>query len=853
MPVGLTEYHLPRSRSDRDFLFPSLLELAKPEKSRTRSLRCIHRRPRPGVGMPESPDPPRGPRLVHDRIVGLLDFNGMTLGEDHIEPPYGDTFEWIWKGELSGNEGSYQRKFAQTFPLWLSSTSGHHRICQIIGPAGSGRSTFMKYISQHASTLRYLETWTCESGGSERPDDPIPEREDRTLIVLKYFYHCGKINLPQTYEGLLRTLLFQVLHSLSQASPDTDVARSMFPYLWEEVGSLPVYVGKAERDWTQSELESGFTSFLNLLRKDLKVNVCLFLDDIHRMHWDDLKMTKKFVQHISIWNHIKICVTSLAGDVMAQGSAPHVGSQVGTCVDLTDILSRARIRYTRHRLLSNTRIREIQGEMPVQLEDFFDRIVRLSNSDQGYSNSNKSFRWAKLVVERLIQQTDTNTTITILESRLDSFPCLYSELIPYLLFGAPGQKTVLEKHKSAFLVRLVEAREATALVDRGYTSPSLGDVAFTLSKSDDEDYFDTISEPTAFEIEELCRITAQGIIERTGGLLKIRSRSGLAIDAKMLVTYCSPTIRAWFTWRGFWTSHWDPHLQLLKSYVLQLQLKVTEVSHEGIALSLTHAVHIQKDPTKRYIQYLDRLSDLLTKHDSDAPNPDQHWTRHLLGTNIPPRYPLLCLAAKYGLFKYLKHKINEVERFPSWRAEDPDENDPPEDRPPPLITYAIEHIFEREHPNIPLSDPEMLRFLVEAPCKLNPSINSRYRDPETDDIYTPWRALLRACYTAQQQGLIKPYNYATTIIDDGFEVIQYGENAAEGCASIFQCFMDRGIDPEEYIDEPRVTALQVLEGLYQSTGYRRIYDLIKRLRKHIARLEEFRLDSRKRVFGEIST
>lgn len=86
----------------------------------------------------------------------------------------------------------------------------------ITGKPGSGKSTLMKFLYQDPETLKALETW---AGGNE------------LLIGAYFFWEVGKIPLLRTREGLLRTLLFQILRQ------QPDLIKSLYRDLWSVHGT----------------------------------------------------------------------------------------------------------------------------------------------------------------------------------------------------------------------------------------------------------------------------------------------------------------------------------------------------------------------------------------------------------------------------------------------------------------------------------------------------------------------------------------------------------------------------------------------------------------------------------------
>lgn len=78
-------------------------------------------------------------QLANLRILECLWFRRMTDRRDSLSPPNTETFEWaLSEGALPSGWSS--------LPSWLRSKSG---IYWVSGKAAAGKSTLMKFISQH--------------------------------------------------------------------------------------------------------------------------------------------------------------------------------------------------------------------------------------------------------------------------------------------------------------------------------------------------------------------------------------------------------------------------------------------------------------------------------------------------------------------------------------------------------------------------------------------------------------------------------------------------------------------------------------------------------------------------------
>ncbi|SPO03403.1 uncharacterized protein DNG_06086 [Cephalotrichum gorgonifer] len=151
--------------------------------------------------------------VAQDRILrGIKSgFKDMSYRYQAIDPPFQETFEWIF--DLDG-----QSPEATKFTQWLSSGDGVFHVC---GKLGSGKSTLMKKLCVHERTRTELEKWMLVKGCQ------------KLIMANFFFYALGSDPRQKSLMGLYRTLLHQIL----TASPG--LAQSLLPDQWAKALSQP--------------------------------------------------------------------------------------------------------------------------------------------------------------------------------------------------------------------------------------------------------------------------------------------------------------------------------------------------------------------------------------------------------------------------------------------------------------------------------------------------------------------------------------------------------------------------------------------------------------------------------------
>jgi hypothetical protein len=149
----------------------------------------------------------------------------------------------------AGHE-SYQKHFLD----WLERDTNEPFM--ITGKPGSGKSTFMKFITSHERTRSALDTWS--SG--------------RKLVVASFYFWSSGTSLQRSQEGLLRCLLYKVL------SHSPDIIPVAVPQRWQ-VADQP----RVAQPWSRKEIFDAFATVVNA-----NTNFCFFIDGLDEYGGSDL-------------------------------------------------------------------------------------------------------------------------------------------------------------------------------------------------------------------------------------------------------------------------------------------------------------------------------------------------------------------------------------------------------------------------------------------------------------------------------------------------------------------------------------------------------------------------------------
>ncbi|KAL9095515.1 MAG: hypothetical protein Q9165_002386 [Trypethelium subeluteriae] len=140
--------------------------------------------------------------------LSSLDYDGLDSWQVKTADPYPGTFDWILPANVeidpdfeisSGqirdprNKRAASRKASDEFLAWLRDGNG---IFWITGIAGSGKSTIMKHIANSNYVKKFLLTANTNA---------------HPIVAVHFFYRDSSGGLTTSKEGLLRSLLYQIL------------------------------------------------------------------------------------------------------------------------------------------------------------------------------------------------------------------------------------------------------------------------------------------------------------------------------------------------------------------------------------------------------------------------------------------------------------------------------------------------------------------------------------------------------------------------------------------------------------------------------------------------------------------
>ena len=308
------------------------------------------------------------------KFLESLWFSEIHSREETIAEVHRKTFEWIFD-----KSGKAVRRW-DNFNTWLETGEDNYWIS---GKAGSGKSTLMNFLCQDERTTEALTTW---SGTKD-------------VFIPKFFFWSSGSKIQRSLEGLLRSLLWQILNEFSGVS-------------------LPLFDGGPRLDrnkgvsnrhnligaWTKSRLQRALKNTIRQL--EASCCLCFFIDGLDEFEEDDDELIE-FVQSIQSSTGVKICLSSRPYRNFED--AFHHSAKLR----LQDLTKEDIERFVMDKFQEVSRLKSMTRDHETKMNDLKDRIVEKADG---------VFLWVSLAVKDQIRGLRNGDGPEMLQKRLALLP-----------------------------------------------------------------------------------------------------------------------------------------------------------------------------------------------------------------------------------------------------------------------------------------------------------------------------------------------------------------------------------------------------------------------------------------------
>ncbi|KIL85966.1 hypothetical protein FAVG1_10935 [Fusarium avenaceum] len=312
-------------------------------------------------------------------LMGSLYFRALRNRKSKICQAHTATFSWIFDCS----------KYTTEPITFVDFLKGKGDLFWIRGKPGSGKSTLMKFLSVHQETRRCLRDWA----GS------------RKLSIASCFFWYAGCHLQKSQEGLLRSLLFEILRQ----NPN------LIPRVHDLLAQMDDYNG---RDWSWT-----CTDLLHVCQKLIEsspdIAFSFFIDGLDEYEEDKMAPADliRTIGQISSLSNVRMCVSSRPWAVFTDAFNRYPG------LKLEELTRGDILRYVTDYFHDSVAFRQVKDT-----NSFYAALpTKVCNQAQGV------FLWVYLVVRDLLDGLTHGETAKTLLNRLDSFPEDLNEFFQHMV------------------------------------------------------------------------------------------------------------------------------------------------------------------------------------------------------------------------------------------------------------------------------------------------------------------------------------------------------------------------------------------------------------------------------------
>ncbi|KAL9073650.1 MAG: hypothetical protein Q9157_004660 [Trypethelium eluteriae] len=373
---------------------------------------------------------------AQQKILDSLHFPQVQERRHQIHEAHNETYRWILRPGLD------QRRRGDDMVAWLSSKMETRKIYWVCGKPGSGKSTLMRFLDDNISVRDHMFPWAA----------------DCTVLKAQWFFWGPGNKLQKSMDGLLRSLLMQLLEQTPNLVPQV----------------VPLGKWRAARtsvnrtiEWTESDLRYSLREYMLSVRKSSKV--FLLVDGLDELEGTD-EMRDELVDlltDLASLENVKICLSSRPWNVFSDSFSdiPQLRLEDLTYDDIS--------KYVKSQLRSHKRFQYLLRHDRNNAESLISTITRKAAG---------VFLWVRLVVRELLKGLRDGDGVRAMWKTLDGIPADLNEYFQRLMDSISPQNRL---EASTYLqITLHEERDFVSLhphrlLDLSFTDEGFPDFVLT--------------------------------------------------------------------------------------------------------------------------------------------------------------------------------------------------------------------------------------------------------------------------------------------------------------------------------------------------------------------------------------
>ena len=219
---------------------------------------------------------------LQNAVLSSLDFPERVQRHEDITEAHHNTFKWIF-----GRSNVPDVPDTPKFINWLEWGTD---VFWVSGRPGSGKSTLMKLINGSPVTKACLSRWASP----------------KSIIIASYYFWSAGSAIQRSQEGLLRSLLHNLLNQLP------DLIASVCGDRWTKFNASTL----ARYRWSQTELTSVLHEIIQ--RRELPIRFAFFIDGLDEYEGDGSGISQLMLD-LGRCADIKLCVSSRPWNIFEDG------------------------------------------------------------------------------------------------------------------------------------------------------------------------------------------------------------------------------------------------------------------------------------------------------------------------------------------------------------------------------------------------------------------------------------------------------------------------------------------------------------------------------------------------------